>query len=316
LIKSNLGYEVLFKRAGCLKFCQKMDGHHIDVSYQFFVGFDGKMSKVGDLVIPTPEVDIAIATGIPAEGESWFKGNPLVVGECKHLFTKEHQNTKLSVGAPRAYISKEYDELLKVIQRYFTCEGRFNLVYAYHMRLLMHFRDAKALNIPYFLHISLRKMSYKVQKHPRDFSSHLFHCGLIRLLIIKELAKRRKTWGSYLERLGYLPIYPEHVKEKVTVLSRKRNTGCATKRLRGDVERKTPSVAGTPKEIPASSKKVRRLFFTSKKDGLKVCDKVDGRLVEEEIPQEFQEKSTISRKGNSSLSKGAEEQVNPEGNQR
>lgn len=110
LIKSNLGHEDLFRRAGCLRFCQKMDGHHIGMSYQFAMGFDGKTSKVGDLVILTSELDISIATGISEEGEKWFKVNFLDVRECKHLFTEGHQDTKLSIGAPRSCIRKEDDE--------------------------------------------------------------------------------------------------------------------------------------------------------------------------------------------------------------
>lgn len=77
-------------RAMYLKFFQKMDCHHIDVSYRFAVSFDGKASKVGYLVILAVEADIAIATGLPTGGERWFKGNALDVGECRHLFTKEH----------------------------------------------------------------------------------------------------------------------------------------------------------------------------------------------------------------------------------
>jgi len=105
-IKSNPGYEELFRKAVCLKFCQKMDGPHIDVSYRFVVGFGGKASKVGNLVFPTVEMDIAIATGIAAEGEIWFKVNALDVGECRNLFTKEHQDTKLSIGVPMTCIRK------------------------------------------------------------------------------------------------------------------------------------------------------------------------------------------------------------------
>jgi hypothetical protein len=32
-----------------------------------------------------------------------------------------------------------FDNMLKVIQRYFTCEGRFNMIYQYHISLLLHF---------------------------------------------------------------------------------------------------------------------------------------------------------------------------------
>jgi len=40
---------------------------------------------------------------------------------------------------------------LRVIQRYFTCEGRFDRVYQYHVRLLMHFTGKNPLNFPFDL---------------------------------------------------------------------------------------------------------------------------------------------------------------------
>jgi len=69
VIKANSGYEELFKRAGCLRFFQKMDGHHVGVSHLFAVNFEGEASRVVDLIIPMSESDISVATGLPAEGE-------------------------------------------------------------------------------------------------------------------------------------------------------------------------------------------------------------------------------------------------------
>ena len=38
LLKSKPEYEEIFRKAGCLRFCQKLDGHHVDVSYIFSLG--------------------------------------------------------------------------------------------------------------------------------------------------------------------------------------------------------------------------------------------------------------------------------------
>ena len=35
LINSNPGYMEIFRNDGCLKFCQKLDGHHVDVAHKF-----------------------------------------------------------------------------------------------------------------------------------------------------------------------------------------------------------------------------------------------------------------------------------------
>lgn len=65
LLKSKLVYMEVFRWARCLRFCQKLDGNHVNVAYKFSLNYDGKVSKVGDLVIPATEKDISIATGIP-----------------------------------------------------------------------------------------------------------------------------------------------------------------------------------------------------------------------------------------------------------
>ena len=93
VIKANPRYEELFRKAGCLRFCQKMDGYHVGVSHLFAVNFDGEASRVGDLKILVSELDISVATGIPAEGEKWSKGSYLDMGECKQLFTKGYEDT-------------------------------------------------------------------------------------------------------------------------------------------------------------------------------------------------------------------------------
>jgi hypothetical protein len=55
-----------------------------------------------------------------------------------------------------------YDNFLHVIQRYFTCEGHFNIVCQYHIRILIHFTGKKALNFPFFLYMIFGNMSDKV----------------------------------------------------------------------------------------------------------------------------------------------------------
>lgn len=162
LLKSKPGYEEIFKKARCLKFYHKLDGHHVDISYRFVLGYDGKASKIGGLVIPTTTRDISLVTGIPEEGEKWFKSTSLDLDGCRKFFSEGYQNIKMSAGALRCCITKENDDILKVIQRYLTCEGRFNMVYAYHIRLPMHFKGLKTLNLPYFLHQSLGKMKDKI----------------------------------------------------------------------------------------------------------------------------------------------------------
>jgi hypothetical protein len=79
-----------------------------------------------------------------------------------------------------------------VIQRYFTCEGHFNMVYQYHIRLLMHFTGKKALNIPFYLYRSLGKWLTKCKKSISKLNTTFFILDLIKLLVIEEFRKTNR----------------------------------------------------------------------------------------------------------------------------
>ena len=106
-------------------------------------------------------------------------------------------------GIPRNFLIDSYANFLVVIQKYFTYEGRFNLAFFYHFKLLMHFTGKEAINIPFFLFRSIGKMSDKVQAKPTASSHALFHSSLIKLLVLEELGKIGKTWESFLTSNHY-----------------------------------------------------------------------------------------------------------------
>jgi hypothetical protein len=52
--------------------------------------------------------------------------------------------------------------------------------------------------MPYFLWHCPVQMSNKVKANPAKAKPIFFHYALIKLLIIEELKKRKKTWGYFL----------------------------------------------------------------------------------------------------------------------
>jgi hypothetical protein len=50
------------------------------------------------------------------------------------------------------------------------------------------------MNIPYYLLISIGKMSDRIQAKSKEVDSSLFHYGLIRMLVSKELGKKEISW--------------------------------------------------------------------------------------------------------------------------
>ena len=95
-------------------------------------------------------------------------------------------------------MKENYAKMLMVIQKYFTCEGIFHMVYSYHLRLLQHFVGKRSLDFPFYLYISLGKMSDKVQIKTEGNETSLFHHGLINLLVLEELRRLDKDWSFFL----------------------------------------------------------------------------------------------------------------------
>jgi hypothetical protein len=61
----------------------------------------------------------------------------------------EYQEDNLSKGVPKNHMLEDFDKILKIIQRTFTCEGIFNMIYQYHIRLLLHFTGKDVINLPF-----------------------------------------------------------------------------------------------------------------------------------------------------------------------
>jgi hypothetical protein len=172
------------------------------VAREFAENLDGAKTKVGNLQLQVSEDSVAAATKIPAHGEQWFKNMQLDLSHYHDFLKPEFRNSKFGATIPREFLLKSHSDLLRVIQRFFTCEGRFNKVYQYHIRLLMHFTSKKPLNLPYYLFRSLGKMADRVQLRKEQGDASLFHFSLIKLLVLEELRKRNQDWESFLNSSG------------------------------------------------------------------------------------------------------------------
>jgi hypothetical protein len=117
---------------------------------------------------------------------------------AKDFLKPKHQARDLSKGVPRNRLIEQFDKILRIIQRYFTCEGRFNTLYQYHIRLMLHFTGKIEMNIPYYLLRSILKMSDRVQSKSKVVDTSIFHSGLIRILVSKELGKKDISWEHFI----------------------------------------------------------------------------------------------------------------------
>ena len=75
----------LFSEAWWLKYFEKIDGHHTEVSYKFAHGLDDDIVTFDTLNIELTRELIAEATGIPHEDEYWFKKVPFTFDSHNYL---------------------------------------------------------------------------------------------------------------------------------------------------------------------------------------------------------------------------------------
>ena len=193
----------VFRRIGCLQLCRRLQGFHLQVSKDFSASFNGKASKVGIMNLTVTPETISTATGNPRGGEQWFDIIKFTMQDCKEFIKQEHSEIDMTNAIPRSFMKENYAKLLMVIQNYFTCEGRFHMIYSYHLKLLLHFVGKRSLNLPFYLYTSLGKMLDKVQIKTEGSETSLFHHGLIKLLVLEELRRLARDWISFLFMSGY-----------------------------------------------------------------------------------------------------------------
>ena len=75
-VQSFLDCARLFSNTGWLNYFEKIDGHHIEVSYKFSQGLENDIVSFDTLKIELTIELIAEATSILDEGEYWFKKVP------------------------------------------------------------------------------------------------------------------------------------------------------------------------------------------------------------------------------------------------
>ena len=81
-------------------------------------------------------------------------------------------------------LKTQWHGLLEILRQFVTCEGRFGLVFLYHIRLLMNFINFQ-LNMPFYLLISLYKMAKRYKR--QRLNSSLFHHRLIKMMLVHQL---------------------------------------------------------------------------------------------------------------------------------
>ena len=173
-----------------LVFLENFNGHNELTTREFASSFIGERAKVGNLSFRVSKDIISHAIGISPEGEKYFKTKQCKEKPWTHFVSKSRVSAvNWKTGVPRSWLIHPWDEIVYVIQNFIACEGIYNIMYIYHIKLLMHLRGDCVISLPYFLLQSLTKMSKTIQKWRSNMDRILYHFGLVKILIEFELQK-------------------------------------------------------------------------------------------------------------------------------
>ncbi len=135
---------------------------HHELARTFVLHLHGGHSILAGVTFTLTPETISLATGIPNVGEQWHKKQKV---DRQHYepYIKATFLRQLQRVFPFRYLKDEYAPPMKLIMKYFSCEGRFSHLYAYHIRLLMHFTRVRMMNIPYFICRNIERMNTFMQ---------------------------------------------------------------------------------------------------------------------------------------------------------
>ena len=126
-----------------------------------------------------------------------------------HPFLKPSYQNDCKTIFPFSHILDRFTLLMKIIMKYFTCEGRFSGVYSYHIRLLMHFTKTKLLHMPYYLCKSIEKMSFVMKNGPLSQQmSRIFHHSLIKVIVSHQLEQQGIPWEVFITHDDFTTPHP------------------------------------------------------------------------------------------------------------
>jgi len=130
----------MLQKAEWLNFIEKFDGYHKEITKSFARSFDGTKVDIGDIKFAAIEPFIEKATELQRQGERRFKNKELHGESWKVILINPGMDvTIFRKGIPISTLKNKLGNMLLILQKFITCEGRFGFMYVYHICLLMIF---------------------------------------------------------------------------------------------------------------------------------------------------------------------------------
>ena len=141
----------IFEKKQWVPFFEKFDGYNEKASWEFAHSFDGERATIGKFTFRLSEYILAQMIGLPQQGERFFKIKQFEEKAWVPFLCRSRESSvKWKKGVPRSWLIHPWDEVAYIIQKFLTCEGRFSIIYLYHIKLMQHLNGDCEINIPYF----------------------------------------------------------------------------------------------------------------------------------------------------------------------
>lgn len=106
---------------------------------------------MGDISFQINEDVISQAMGLSTEGRKWKKTSRVTDETSMNRFYKKgEESVKMRRGFNRECLPYPWDQVCKIIMKYFNLEGRYGVFYYYHFLLLNHFHNHDTISFPFF----------------------------------------------------------------------------------------------------------------------------------------------------------------------
>ena len=149
---------------------------------------------MGEIKLTIIEATIAKTTNSPSTREKYFKGIIIDKSLCQKFLEPKHLDPDWTKGISRRWIKEEYWMMLVILQKFLTCEGRYEITFLYHLKMLLQFEGGPQIYFPHFLWMSLNKMVRGVKSSSKKPKTSLYHHGLMKLIVVHELRKQDNSW--------------------------------------------------------------------------------------------------------------------------
>jgi len=177
----------IFLQAGWVDYFRRLLDFNTQQVLEFACNLREGYSIVQGVRIPVTEEDIAQVSGLPTNGARWFSRKHLILNaQQDFLLLGEHVETK-GRGVALRSLPPPWSKVAEFFKQYFTCEGRYQVVYQHDFVLLNHLRHGRLINMPYYLLSCLKNMAHYTVNAKHQLLS-LMHHRLAQLLINRGFA--------------------------------------------------------------------------------------------------------------------------------